>query len=66
MVIPNKADADRGGARFRRPSEEFAAYCELEVERRLNSGDPFDEAAYRRGMALVLERLTLLEGETHR
>jgi hypothetical protein len=42
------------------PSEEFAAYCELEFERRLNSGKAFDEAAYRKAMGLVLDRLDRL------
>ena len=47
----------------RTPSEEFAAYCELEFERRLNSGKAFDEAAYRKAMDLVLDRLSRLELE---
>ena len=46
-----------------KPSAEFAAYCEAEFERRLNSGEPFDEDLYRRAMALVLDRLTRLEVE---
>ena len=45
------------------PSEEFAAFCENEFERRLNSGKKFDEGAYRKAMALVLDRLTQLEEE---
>lgn len=66
MVPHDTSDAGTSGARSKRPSEEFAAYCELELERRLNSGEPFDEEAYRRGMALVRERLTLLEDGTDR
>lgn len=46
-----------------RPSEEFAAYCDAEFERRLNSGEAFDEQAYRKAMAMVLERLVRLEEE---
>jgi hypothetical protein len=45
------------------PSEEFAVYCEAEFERRLNSGEDFDIAAYREAMELVMTKLTLLEAE---
>ena len=48
---------------IKKPSEEFVAYCEAEFERRLNSGESFDEAQYRHAMAMVLERLTALEQE---
>ncbi len=50
-------------AGINRPSEDFAAYCEAEFERRLNSGEAFDEKAYRKAMAMVLERLVRLEEE---
>lgn len=53
----------RTQARLNTPSEEFAAYCEAEFERRLNSGDDFDEATYRRAMDMVLDRLRRLEEE---
>jgi hypothetical protein len=46
-----------------KPSEEFAAYCEAEFERRLNSGEPFDERPYRKAMDMVLARLVQLEEE---
>lgn len=49
---------------IKRPSEEFIAYCEAEFERRLNSGDDFDEAPYRKAMTMVLDRLTRLEEES--
>lgn len=39
------------------PSEEFAVYCEAEFERRLNSGEDFDMAAYREAMELVMIKL---------
>jgi len=42
-------------------SEDFAAFCEAEFERRLNAGEDFDERAYRRAMELVIERLVRLE-----
>jgi len=45
------------------PSEEFADYCAAEFERRRNSGEPFDEAAYREAMELAVKKLRLLEEE---
>ena len=54
---PNK------NTRVRKPSEEFAAYCEAEFERRLNSGEKFPEARYRTAMTMVLDRLIKLERE---
>jgi hypothetical protein len=48
---------------LKKPSEEFSAYCEAEIERRLNSDEEFDEAAYRKATALVVERLVRLEEE---
>ena len=56
-----ESPAPKPGAK--RPSEEFAAYCEAEFERRLNSGGDFDEAVYRKAMAMVLDRLIRLEQE---
>ena len=47
----------------KKPSEEFSAYCEAEFERRLNSGEAFDEPQYRQAMDMVLERLIRLEEE---
>lgn len=46
-----------------KPSAEFAAYCEAEFERRLNSGQGFDEKTYRSAMTMVMERLVRLEDE---
>ena len=48
---------------IKKPSEEFAAYCEAEFERRLNSGERFDEPRYRKAMAMVMDRLVRLEEE---
>ena len=45
------------------PSQEFSAYCEAEFERRLNSGESFDETRYRKAMNMVLDRLLKLEEE---
>ena len=44
-------------------SEEFAAYCEAVFERRRNSEEDCDEAAYREAMELALARLRKLEEE---
>lgn len=44
-------------------SDEFAAYCTAEFERRQNSGEEFDEAAYREAMEMALTRLHQLEEE---
>jgi hypothetical protein len=45
------------------PSQEFAAYCQSEMERRRNSGEPFDEEAYLAAMELALTKLRILEDE---
>ena len=45
------------------PSEEFALYCEAEFERRLNSGEDFEESTYREAMEQVMTKLMLLEAE---
>jgi hypothetical protein len=50
-------------ATMSKPSEEFLAYCEAEFERRLNSGQGFDEKTYRSAMAMVMDRLVRLEEE---
>jgi hypothetical protein len=48
---------------LKKPSEEFSAYCEAEFERRLNSGETFDETLYRKAVAMVIDRLERLENE---
>ena len=62
MTVNDRAGAARRTG-VKKPSEEFAAYCEAEFERRLNSGESFDEPLYRKAMAMVLERLTKREEE---
>lgn len=47
----------------RKPSEEFAAYCEAEFERRINSGKDFDESSYREAKGMVMEKLISIEEE---
>jgi hypothetical protein len=60
-MAPTEAAINKARPGIRRPSEEFTDYCEAEFERRLNSGESFDETAYRKAMAMVLERLVTLE-----
>ena len=43
------------------PSQEFAAYCEAECERRLNSGLEFNQEQFRSAMRLVMDKLERLE-----
>jgi hypothetical protein len=45
------------------PSEEFAAYCAAEFERRINSGSEFDEAAYREAQEMAMKKLVNFEEE---
>lgn len=45
------------------PAGDFSNYCEAEFERRKNSGEPFDEAAYQEAMEMTLRRLQMLEDE---
>lgn len=49
-----------------KPSEEFASFCEAEFERRLNSGEAFDEKRYRKAMTMVMDRLLKVEAEARR
>ena len=46
-----------------RPSTGFMHYCEQELERRRNSGEDFDEAAFLEAMELTVARLKMLEDE---
>ncbi len=39
------------------PARDFAAFCELDRERRRNSDDAFDAALFDEALALVLARL---------
>lgn len=43
--------------------EEFSSYCQEEKERRMNSGEEFDEAAFEEAMELTLRKLQVLEDE---
>lgn len=60
-MADNQADEHVSEPGLLTTSEDFAAYCEAEFERRLNAGQEFDERAYRRAMELVIERLIRLE-----
>jgi len=44
-------------------SKVFADYCQVEFERRRNSGQDFDEEAYIEAMHFALARLHILEEE---
>ena len=48
-----------------RPSAGFLRYCEDELERRRNSGEQFDEAAFVEAMELTIARLQTLEDEAY-
>ena len=45
------------------PSREFVTFCELEMERELNSGQDFDELAFSKAVNLVVKRLKNMENE---
>lgn len=46
-----------------KPSKGFTNYCLDELERRRNSGENFDEAAFIEAMELTVNRLQMLEDE---
>lgn len=50
-IKPLSASALRG------PEQHFNAYCEAELERRRNSGEPLDEACFEEAVALVQRKL---------
>ncbi len=43
--------------------EEFTNFCHEEKERRMNSGEDFDEIAYEEAKELTLRKLQVLEDE---
>ena len=58
------SDNQSGGSpRSILPSIEFQEYCEAELERRRNSGDEFDEQAFKDAMQMALKKLNILEEE---
>jgi len=52
-----------GGEAAQRPSAAFAAWCEVELERRRDAGGDFDEAGFRAAVALAVGRLKAKERE---
>lgn len=50
-------------SRLQGSSLDFFEHCTDEMERRRDSGDEFDESAFREAMELVLRRLQHLEEE---
>jgi len=43
--------------------EEFTSFCHQEKERRMNSGEDFDEKAFEEAKELTLRKLQVLEDE---
>ncbi len=43
--------------------EEFTSFCQEEKERRMNSGEDFDEQAFEQARELTLNKLQVLEDE---
>lgn len=43
--------------------EEFTSFCHQEKERRMNSGEDFDEKAFEEAKDLTLRKLQVLEDE---
>ncbi len=43
--------------------EEFTSFCHQEKERRMNSGEDFDEKAFEEAKELTLRKLQILEDE---
>lgn len=62
-MVATAGPGSKKTAGVKTPAQEFVTYCEAEFERRLNSGESFDETLYRKAMAMVLDRLTRLEQE---
>jgi hypothetical protein len=44
-------------------AQDFLAYCNAERERRLNSGEAFDEEAFDQAIEMVLNKLRVLADE---
>ncbi|MES9947419.1 MAG: nodulation protein E [Candidatus Thiodiazotropha sp.] len=44
-------------------AQEFLDYCRAEKERRLNSGEAFDEATFDQAMQMVINKLRMLADE---
>ncbi|HIP53706.1 MAG TPA: hypothetical protein EYH03_06830 [Chromatiales bacterium] len=48
-------------AKLRGPIQDFQTYCEIERERRRNSGEEFDEELFDEAVELVVRRLEMME-----
>jgi hypothetical protein len=55
---PTQGDEELGAS-----AEEFLAYCDAERERRLNSGEAFDQEAFEQAVQMVLDKLRVLADE---
>ena len=56
-----KIEVDVSQLRSNGPAREFLAYCEIEVERQLNSGKDFDETAFSKAVNLAVHHLKMME-----
>jgi len=50
-------------SRLQKAAEGFQHFCEKEFEWRRNGDQPFDEAAYRAAMQMVLDKLARMGGQ---
>jgi len=49
------------GTSLQGPVKDFETFCEAEIERRKNSGQPFDPSLFEDAVDLVIRRLKALE-----
>jgi hypothetical protein len=56
-------DRPLAAARMQKAAAGFQQFCEKEFEWRRNGDEPFDEAAYRAAMQMVLDKLSGLTAQ---
>jgi hypothetical protein len=54
---------DQAGEGLGASAQDFLAYCNAERERRLNSGEAFDQEAFEQAVEMVLSKLRMLADE---
>jgi hypothetical protein len=61
----SSADHDKplGTSGLKGPTRDFQEFCEQERQRRIRSGESFDQKRYDRVVKLVLDKLQALENE---
>jgi hypothetical protein len=59
------ADNDKplGTSGLKGPTQDFAEFCEQERQRRIRSGEAFDQMRYDQVVKLVMDKLQALEAE---